>query len=95
MAYQPGRSDVPIDDTGEGLDTRLVIRLVIGAIIVILTILFIVQNGEKVETSFVFFTVETRLWVSLLVAVLLGALLGQVVEAMWNRRRRRRGRGDD
>ena len=91
MAYQPGRSDVPLDDSGEGLDTRLVIRLVIGAIIVILTILFIVQNNEKVETSFIFFTVETRLWVDLLVAVLLGAVLGQLAEAMWNRRRRRRG----
>jgi len=90
MAYQPGRSDVPLDDKGEGLDTRLVIRLVIGAIIVIFTILFIAQNSDKVETSFVFFTVETRLWVSLLLAVLLGALVGQVVEAMWNRRRARR-----
>ena len=93
MAYQPGRSDVPLDDSGEGLDTRLVIRLVIGAIIVILTILFMVQNNEKVETSFIFFTVETRLWVDLLVAVLLGAVLGQLAEAMWNRRRK--GRGGD
>ena len=91
MAYQPGRSDVPLDDSGEGLDTRLVIRLVIGAIIVIWTILFIVQNNERVETSFVFFTVDTRLWVDLLVAVLLGAVLGQLAEAMWNRRRKRRG----
>jgi len=91
MAYQPGRSDVPLDDSGEGLDTRLVVRIVIGAIIVILTILFMVQNNEKVETSFIFFTVETRLWVDLLVAVLLGAVLGQLAEAMWNRRRKRRG----
>jgi uncharacterized integral membrane protein len=95
MAYQPGRSDVPLDDTGEGFDTRLIVRLVLGAVIVVLTVLFIVQNNEKVETSFVFFTVETRLWVDLLVAVLLGAVLGQLAEAMWNRRRRRRGRGDD
>ena len=93
MAYQPGRSDAPLDDTGEGLDTRLVVRLVVAAAIVIFTILFIVQNSDKVSTSFVFFTVETRLWVSLLVAVLLGALVGQVFEAMWNRRRARR-RGD-
>ncbi|HZM41436.1 MAG TPA: LapA family protein [Acidimicrobiales bacterium] len=91
MAYQPGRSDVPLDDSGEGLDTRLVVRIVIGAIIVILTILFMVQNNEQVETSFIFFTVETRLWVDLLVAVLLGAVLGQLAEAMWNRRRKRRG----
>ena len=89
MAYQPGRSDVPLDDTGEGLDTHLVLRLVVAVIVVILTVLFIAQNSEKVETTFVFFTVETRLWVSLLVALLLGAVLGQVVEAMWHRRRRR------
>ena len=94
MAYQPGRSDAPLDDTGEGLDTRLVIRLVIAAAIVIFTVLFIAQNNDKVSTSFVFFTVETSLWVSLLVAVLLGALLGQVFEAMWNRRRARRRGGD-
>jgi uncharacterized integral membrane protein len=90
MAYQPGRSDVPLDDTGDGLDTRLVLRLVIAAVIVILTIVFMAQNSEKVETTFIFFTVETRLWVSLLVAVLLGAFLGQLVEALWDRRRRRR-----
>jgi uncharacterized integral membrane protein len=90
MAYEPSRSDIPLDDKREGLDTRLVLRIVIGAAIVIFTILFIVQNSDKVETSFVFFTVETRLWVSLLIAVLLGALLGQGVEALWNRRRARR-----
>ena len=90
MAYQPGRSDVPLDDTGEGLDTRLVVRVAVGALVVILTAVFMVQNSEKVETSFIFFTVETRLWVSLLVAVLLGAFLGQAVEALWDRRRRRR-----
>jgi uncharacterized integral membrane protein len=95
MAYQPGRSDVPLDDTGEGLDTRLVTRVGIGALVVILTVVFIVQNSEKVETSFIFFTVETRLWVSLLVALILGAVLGQAVEALWHRRRRRRGHDED
>ncbi len=90
MAYEPSRSDAPLDDTGEGLDTRLVLRLVIGAAIVLFTIVFIVQNSEKVETSFVFFSVETRLWVSLLVAVVLGALLGQAVEALWHRRKARK-----
>lgn len=90
MAYQPGRSDQPLDNTGDGTDTRLIVRLLVGAIVVVLTILFIAQNSEKVETSFVFFTVETRLWVSLLVAVLLGALLGQGVGALWRRRRRAR-----
>jgi uncharacterized integral membrane protein len=90
MAYEPSHSDVPLDDKGEGVDTRLVLRLVIGAAIVIFTILFVAQNSDKVETSFVFFTVEARLWVSLLVAVILGALVGQVVDALWRRRQARK-----
>jgi uncharacterized integral membrane protein len=92
MAYEPSRSDVPLDDKGEGLDTRLVLRIVIGAAIVILTVLFIAQNSDKVETTFVFFSVETRLWVSLLVAVVLGALLGQAAETLWHRRQARKHR---
>jgi uncharacterized integral membrane protein len=92
MAYEPTSSDTPLDDKGEGLDTRLVLRLVIGAAIVIFTILFIVQNSDKVETSFVFFSVETRLWVSLVVAVILGAILGQAAEALWHRRQARKHR---
>jgi uncharacterized integral membrane protein len=69
-------------------------RLAAVAVIVVITVLFIAQNNEKVETTFVFVDVETRLWVSLLVAVALGVLLGQLAEALWSRRRRRRDRDD-
>lgn len=90
MAYNPGRSDTPLEDSGDGVDSRLIVRLVIGAVIVIFTLLFIAQNSDRVETSFVFFTVETRLWVSLLLAVILGAVLGQAAEVLWHRRKARR-----
>jgi uncharacterized integral membrane protein len=65
-------------------------RLVVGAAVVILAILFVVQNNDKVEMSFVFFTVTTRLWVGLVVALVLGALLGQAVEVLWARRKKRK-----
>jgi uncharacterized integral membrane protein len=89
MAYQPGRSDVPLDEAGERVDRRLVVRVAVGVVAVGLTLLFIFQNNERVETSFVFFEVTTRAWVSLLVALVLGALLGQAAEMLWNRRKRR------
>jgi uncharacterized integral membrane protein len=95
MAYQPGRSDVPLDEGGEGLDKRVVVRLVVAVAAVVYFLLFMVQNNDRVETSFVFFTVDTRLWVSLLVAVVLGVVLGQAGEALWNRRKRRRRSGAD
>ncbi len=95
MAYEPGRSDVPLHEESEDSEGRRVGRLVAVGVIILITVLFIVQNSEKVETTFVFFNVETRLWVSLLVAVILGAVLGQLAEALWARRKRRRDeRGD-
>ena len=90
MAYDPGRSDVPLKETNEDAEGRRIARLVAVAVIVVITIVFIAQNSDKVETTFLLFSVETRLWVSLLVAVILGALLGQLAEALWARRKRRR-----
>ena len=90
MAYRPERSDGPLDESSDGLDRRLVTRVVIGVVVVILAVLFVVQNSDRVQTTFVFFDVTTRLWVGLVVALVLGALLGQVVEALWERRKRRK-----
>lgn len=81
---------MPLDESSDGLDRRLVTRVVVGVVVVILAILFVVQNSDRVQTTFVFFDVTTRLWVGLVVALVLGALLGQVVEALWDRRKRRK-----
>jgi len=81
---------VPLEESSDGLDRRLVTRVVIGVLVVVLAILFVVQNSDRVQTTFVFFDVTTRLWVGLVVALVLGALLGQVVEALWARRKRRK-----
>ena len=81
---------MPLEESSDGPDRRLVTRVVVGLVVVVLVILFVVQNSERVETTFVFFDVTTRLWVGLVVALVLGALLGQVVEALWVRRKKRR-----
>jgi uncharacterized integral membrane protein len=54
-------------------------RIAIAALALIYGILFIVLNKAKVRVHFVFFTVNTRLWVGFLVCVVLGALLGQSI----------------
>ena len=95
MAYDPGRSDVPLKETNEDAEGRRIGRLVAVAVVVLITIVFIAQNSDRVETTFLFFSVDTRLWVSLLVAVILGALLGQLAEALWARRKRRRAERRD
>jgi uncharacterized integral membrane protein len=90
VAYEPDRSDVPLEESSDGPDLRLIARLLVAVAAVVLAILFVAQNSDRVETSFVFFDVTTRVWVGLLVALVLGALLGQAAEAMWERRKKRR-----
>lgn len=90
MAYKPESSDVPLEESSDGPDLKLITRLVVAAAAIVLAVLFVLQNSDRVKTSFVFFDVTTRLWVGLLVALLLGALLGQGVEAMWDRRKKKK-----
>ncbi|MGH9191012.1 MAG: hypothetical protein ACRDZ0_00870 [Acidimicrobiales bacterium] len=90
MAYRPESSDVPLEQSSDGPDLRLIARLLVAAAAVVLAILFVMQNSDRVEMSFVFFDVTSRLWVGLLVALVLGALLGQAAEALWERRKKRK-----
>jgi uncharacterized integral membrane protein len=81
---------VPLEESADGPDLRLIVRVLLAVAAVVLAVLFVMQNSDRVETSFVFFDVTTRLWVGLLVALVLGALLGQAAEAMWQRRKKRK-----
>lgn len=81
---------MPLEESTDGPDLRLIARLLVAAAAVVLAVLFVMQNSDRVKTSFVFFDVTTRLWVGLLVALLLGALLGQAAEALWERRKKRK-----
>lgn len=73
-----------------GGDTRRAVRLGVAAVAVVLAVVFMVQNNDRVELNFLMLEMSTRLWVGLLVTLLLGGLLGQAVGALWTRRRARR-----
>jgi uncharacterized integral membrane protein len=90
VAYRPESSDIPLEESSDGPDLRLIARLLVAAAAVVLAILFVMQNSDRVEMSFVFFDVTSRLWVGLLVALVLGALLGQAAEVLWERRKKRK-----
>jgi uncharacterized integral membrane protein len=63
----------------------------VAALVLIYAVIFIALNRTKVRTHFVFFTVTSRLWVSFLVCLILGALLGQGLGVY---RRRRSAKSD-
>jgi uncharacterized integral membrane protein len=70
------------------VDRRLLARAVLAVVALVLAIVFVLQNSERVETTFWVFSVTTRLWVGLLVTLVIGAFLGQATERLWNRRQR-------
>lgn len=91
MAREPGSSE-PIQGgpAGEVADRRQLGRLVTLLVALLVGVIFVVQNSDRVELRFLFLDVTTRVWAGLVVALALGAVLGQAAEAVWNRRRRDR-----
>lgn len=62
-------------------------RLVALAVLAVCAVVFLLQNRQRVKTHFLFFAVTSRHWVSLAVALVLGALIGQLIERWWRKRR--------
>jgi uncharacterized integral membrane protein len=63
------------------------VRLIGFLVVLILAIIFVVQNRKNVTTHFVFFTVTAKLWVGFLVSLALGALIGYVGSILLKRSR--------
>jgi uncharacterized integral membrane protein len=66
-------------DHGRGMSTT---RLVVSGVIILLLIVFILQNLEKVQIDFLIFSIET----SMLVAMLICAVLGAAAALLFTRR---------
>ena len=90
MAYRPDQSNFPLEESpSAGVDRGRAIRFGLAGVAIILAVVFIAQNNERVHLHFLTFELSTRLWVGLIASLVLGALLGQGIEALWDRRRRR------
>lgn len=83
MSQQADGPEIQGDD--RGFNGRIVVLVLLAVVLVV----FIFQNTASQEIKFLGFESEPPLWVSLLLAAVLGALVGQL--AMWLYRRSRRG----
>lgn len=77
---------------GDGQGFNLTFRQVMGIIAVVLGLIFVFQNNERVELHFILLKVTTSVWVGLLVSIGLGALLGF---SLGHIRQRRKNAEDD
>jgi len=80
-----GNSGQEFKGRGEGISPSL-IGLVLLAVA---SVIFIVQNSDRSKVRFLFFTVTTRVWVGVVVAIALGVVLDRVFAIWWRRRRNR------
>lgn len=72
---------------------RKVSPMLIGAIVIAIVLLvFIFQNTDDTEITWLFFDANTALWLVILVSAVAGYLIGQLVEMSIRRRRRLRDR---
>lgn len=65
------------------------ITLIGLVVVIILFVVFFLQNSERLSIDFLFFEKNTTVRWSLLIAVVLGILLDRVFTMWWRRRRRR------
>ena len=63
--------------------------LIVLGIVAIVAVIFIVQNSARTDINFLFFDVNSRVWVALLVAIAIGILLDRLFIYWWRRRRNR------
>lgn len=63
-------------------------RLIAFVVLLILLVIFVAQNSEPVDVSFLFWDFGMRLVWALLGSAIVGALLGWMVPRLWPRRRR-------
>ncbi len=60
-------------------ESRVSPRLVLGAILVVLLVVFIFENRTRTDVRFILPVVTAPLWVALLGAALLGAVAGALL----------------
>ena len=65
-------------------------KLIGLGVVVLLCVLFVVQNTDRHEVSILFWDINSRQWANILVAIALGVLLDRLFLAWWRRSRRRR-----
>lgn len=67
--------------------------LIVAIVIAVLLVVFIFQNTDDTNVTWLFFDASTNLWLVILVSAIAGYLIGQLVEMGIRRRRRTRDRG--
>lgn len=83
------RGDDERNDHGPGGEGRggPSAALILSGVLVVLAVIFAVQNGDDVSVNLLWIDATMRLWVVIVVSLVLGALIDRLV-SIWRRRSR-------
>ena len=71
-----------------GLSTGTIVKLAAAVVIGLILLVFVLQNTESVEWTFLFWSFTLNKWVMLALSLLVGFLVGMLVSTLlWRRRR--------
>jgi len=62
--------------------------LVIGGIVAVVLLVFVIQNSNDAEVTWLVTDTTTPLWLVILASAVLGYVVGRLIEVGWRRRRR-------
>lgn len=65
-----------------------IVKLVVLGVIVLVVLIFVLQNTDKVQFSYLFWHFELALWVMFVITLVAGILIGMLGSALLRRRRR-------
>jgi uncharacterized integral membrane protein len=66
------------------------IALIAFGVVIVLAVVFFLQNGEQTNIDFWFFEAETTIRWSILMSILFGVVLDRCFSIWWRRRRKKR-----
>lgn len=64
--------------------------LIALVIVALYAFVFVLRNGDRTTIDFLFFEVDSRVWVAIAISIALGIVLDRLILAWWRRTRRRR-----
>lgn len=89
MSSTPPTQPVQVHAKKSGLASATIVKLAVLGVILLIILIFILQNTEKVHFDFLFWGFSLSLWIMFVITLAVGVLLGLAVGAMMRVRRRK------
>lgn len=89
MSSTPPTQPVQVHAKKAGMASATIIKFVVLGVVLLLILVFILQNTEEVHFDFLFWGFSVSLWIMFVITLVVGALLGMAVSAMLRVRKRK------